>query len=112
VGWDIYHGGKEFQKGNFGLSAAYFISAAAGGTLVVSAMFSSLALGPVGLAIAIAFVLGSAIYIAMQSRDEIQKWLAASWWRQIPDDDSDAPAIWPTMQMEMSQLQQLVGGET
>ena len=49
-------------------------------------------------------------YIAMQSRDEIQTWLAASWWRQIPDGESDVPAIWPTMQMEMSQLQQLVDG--
>lgn len=110
VGWDLYHFIDEAQKGNMGLATAYFISAAAGGVLVTSAVFSSLALGPVGLVIAIAFVLGSAIYIAMQSRDDIQKWLAASWWRQIPDGESDTPAIWPTMQMEMSQLQQLVGG--
>ena len=51
-----------------------------------------------------------AVMANYQSRDEIQKWLAASWWRQIPHSESDVPAIWPTMQMEMSQLQQLVGG--
>lgn len=109
VAWDFYHFIDEAQKGNMGLATAYFISAAAGGVLVASALISSLVLGPIGLAIAIAFVLGSAVYIAMQSRDEIQKWLASSWWRQIPDGESDAPAIWPTMRMEMSQLQALVG---
>jgi len=111
VMWDAYHGYEEYQKGNIGLTLARTISALAGAALVSSAIFSSLALGPLGLAIAIAFVLGSAIYIAMQSRDEIQKWLAASWWRQIPDGESDVPAIWATIQMEMSQLQQLVGGD-
>ncbi|MRT55315.1 hypothetical protein GJV11_04205 [Enterobacteriaceae bacterium RIT693] len=110
VGWDFYHGYDEIKKEHYGLGIAYFASGLAGGALVASAVFGSLSLGPVGLAIAIAFVLGSAIYIAMQSRDEIQKWLAASWWRQIPDGESDMPAIWPTMQMEMSQLQRLVGG--
>jgi hypothetical protein len=110
VAWDIYNFIDEYQKGNMGLSAAYAISSIAGAALVTSSVFTSLALGPVGLAIAIAFVLGSAIYIAMQSRDEIQKWLAATWWRQIPVGESDVPAVWPTMQMEMSQLQQLVGG--
>ncbi|AIR66364.1 T6SS effector BTH_I2691 family protein [Cedecea neteri] len=112
VGWDVYHGGQEFSNGNFGLSAAYFLSAFSGGTLVISAMFSSLSLGPIGLAIAITFVLGSAIYIAMQSRDEIQKWLAATLWRQIPEGENETPAIWPTMQMEMSQLQKLVGNNS
>lgn len=111
VAWDFYYAYDEKQKGNIGLAVAYTTSALAGAVLVTSAVFTSLALGPVGLAIAIAFVLGSAIYIAMQSRDEIQKWLAASWWRQIFDGESDVPAIWPTMQMEMSQLQNLVGGE-
>ncbi|EGT5655819.1 hypothetical protein JD793_001938 [Citrobacter braakii] len=110
VGWDFYHFIDEVQKGNMGMATAYFISAAAGGTLVAAAVFPSLVLGPIGLAIAIAFVLGSAIYIAMKNRDEIQKWLAATWWRQIPDGESEVPAVWPTMQMEMSQLQQLVGG--
>ncbi|SUX58174.1 Uncharacterised protein [Citrobacter braakii] len=110
MAWDIYHFVDEYHKGNMGLATAYAVSAMAGAALVTSAVFTSLALGPVGLAIAIAFVLGSAIYIAMQSRDEIQKWLAATWWRQIPDGESEVPAVWPTMQMEMSQLQQLVGG--
>lgn len=110
VGWDFYHGYDEIKKEHYGLGIAYLASGLAGGALVASAVFGSLSLGPVGLAIAIAFVLGSAIYIAMQSRDDIQKWLAASWWRQIPDGESDMPAIWPTMQMEMEQLQSLVGG--
>ncbi|WP_455427051.1 hypothetical protein [Dryocola sp. LX212] len=82
----------------------------AGAALVTSAVFTSLALGPVGLAIAIGFILGSAIYIAMHSRDNIQKWLAATLWRQIPAEEIEIPAIWPNVQMEMSQLQQLVGG--
>lgn len=111
VAWDIYHFIDERQKGNMGLAAAHLISAVAGAALVTSTVFTSLALGPVGLAISIVFVLGSAVYIAMQSRDDIQKWLAATWWRQIPDGESDVPAIWPTMQMEMSQLQNLLGGE-
>ncbi|MDA6077646.1 hypothetical protein O0544_18875 [Edwardsiella anguillarum] len=110
VTWDAYNGYEEYLKGNTGLAIVHAISALAGGALVTSAVFTSLALGPAGLAIAIALVLGSAIYIAMRSRDDIQKWLAAIWWRQIPEGESEVPAIWPTMQMEMSQLQQLVGG--
>lgn len=110
VGWDFYHAYDERQKGNIGLAVAYTTSALAGAVLVTSAIFTSLALGPVGLAIAIGFILGSAIYIAMRSRDDIQKWLAATLWRQIPAEESETPAIWPNVQMEMSQLQQLVGG--
>lgn len=110
VGWDIYDSYQEKQKGNTGLAGAHFISAVAGAALVTSAIFTSLALGPIGLMIAIAFSLGSAIYIAIRSRDEIQKWLAATWWHKIPDNEYETPEIWPTMQMEMSQLQQIVRG--
>ncbi len=111
VGWDMYHGYDERQKGNMGLSAAYFISAAAGGVLVSSSIFSSLTLGPVGLAIAIGFILGSAIYITMHNRDDVQKWLAAILWRQIPGGESNIPDVWPTMQMETSKLINIMGDE-
>jgi hypothetical protein len=110
VAWDGYHGYEEWKNGNIGLFYAHVISTIAGGVLVSSSIFSSLALGPIGLAIAIGFVLGSAIYITMHSRDDVQKWLAATLWRKLPVDENDTPEIWPNIQMEMSQLQELVGG--
>lgn len=111
VAWDVYHGIDEFQKGNIGLSIAYSVSAGAGATLVIATMSPKLALllGMTGFAIAIGFVVGAAIYIIWHSDDNIQKWLAATLWRKIPEGDSDAPAIWPTMRMEMSQLQKIMG---
>jgi len=111
VMWDTYHGYEEYQKGNMGLFFAYTISSLAGFVIVLSAIFSSLALGPIGLAIAIGFILGSTIYIAMHDRDDIQKWLAATLWRQIPVEENETPAIWPNVKMEMYQLQALFKGE-
>jgi hypothetical protein len=111
VAWEGYHGYKEWQNGNVGLASAHAISAVAGGALVASSIFSALGLGPVGLAIAIGFVLGSAIYIAMHSRDDIQKWLVATLWRQIPEGENETPAIWPNIQKEMFALQEIIGVE-
>jgi hypothetical protein len=110
VAWDLYHAIIELNKGNIGLSMAYFTSTFSGGILVASAIFEFVALGPVGLAIAVSFLLGAAVYIAMKSRDDIQKWLVATLWRQIPEGENETPAIWPTMEMEISELQQLIEG--
>jgi hypothetical protein len=111
VTWDAYHAIDEVRKGNIGLGTAYFISTLAGGALVASATITSLTLGPIGLAIAIGFILGATIYIAMHNRDDIQKWLAATLWRQLPVGENDIPGIWPTMQMEIAQLKSTLGGE-
>lgn len=66
-------------------------------------------LGPAGIAIATLFVFGSAVYIAMQSRDDIQKWLAACWWRTIPAGEDDIPDIWLNSRIEMEQLNEVLG---
>ncbi|OAT76255.1 hypothetical protein A9B99_12545 [Mangrovibacter phragmitis] len=110
VFWDFYHGVSEFKRGNINLAIAYGISVIGGGSLVVSALFSQFALGPVGITIALGVLIGSSIYISLQNKDDIQKWLSACWWRKIPESESNVPEIWPTMEMEMAALEKLIKG--
>ncbi|WP_312454056.1 T6SS effector BTH_I2691 family protein [Pseudescherichia sp.] len=110
VGWDAYHFYDETRnKHNYGLGAAYFISFASGGALTAAATLSFVTLGPAGIAIATLFVFGSAIYIAMEGRDDMQKWLAACWWRTIPAGEDDIPDIWLNGRIELEQLNDVLG---
>ncbi|MBD8165667.1 hypothetical protein [Erwinia persicina] len=43
-----------------------------------------------GTFIAVAILLGTAIYLAFLSRDSIQKWLIQCLWRSVPVDTSDS----------------------
>ncbi|HEB0855568.1 TPA: hypothetical protein ACNUZQ_000002 [Citrobacter braakii] len=74
------------------MGVAYFVSAIGGGILWVTAI-GWLTLGPLGIIVCLALVFGAAIFLASKEKDEIQKWLAAMWWRQIPVDDKDIPEI-------------------
>ncbi|MDR3668907.1 MAG: hypothetical protein P4L35_18920, partial [Ignavibacteriaceae bacterium] len=116
VGYDIYHMVDEKNKGNFGLAVAYGLSALAGSWLIVALWLNSLPIS--GTIIAVIFLIGTAIYLAINSRDKIQKWLIQCLWRRIPAKEdateenkeiylkreaADLP-IWPGMDMEMNEL--------
>lgn len=109
VGWDIIHAGMEFYNGNTSLGIGYTISAVSGGALTAAATLSFVTLGPAAIAIATLFVFGSAVYIAMKGRDDIQKWLAACWWRTIPAGEDDIPDIWLNGRIELEQLNDALG---
>lgn len=101
--WDSWHAVDEFlikDNGSFSQGVAYLASATGGGILWASAM-GWLALGPLGIIICLVLVFGSAIYLASKEKDKIQKWLAAMWWRAIPSDEKNIPAIMPeTVEMD------------
>lgn len=122
VGYDLYHALNEFNKGHTGLAIAYGLSAAAGVWLAVAVVA---AIPVVGTFIAVVFLIGTAIYLAFQNRDNIQKWLVQCLWRRIPVDIDDPKVeqekykmieaaelpIWPTMKMEMDELKLALGVE-
>ncbi|MBD8169925.1 hypothetical protein [Erwinia persicina] len=77
----------------------------------------------IGTLIAVAILIGTAIYLAFQNRDSIQKWLIQCLWRRIPVDTDYAKEkqekymkaeaaelpVWPTMEMEMDELKLALG---
>jgi hypothetical protein len=115
VAWDFYHAYDELSnKENYVLGSIYIASALGGSALFAASLNSSVLafLGPIGLLIAITLVFGAAIFIAAYSKDDIQKWLSASLWRKIPDDEQNQgkiPVIWMDRQMEMSELIKIIG---
>jgi len=121
VGLDIYHAFDEKSKGHVGLAIAYGLSAAAGLWLV--AAFLSTTLPVIGTFIAVILLIGTAIYLAFNNRNNIQKWVVQCLWRRIPVDKNktkdlqefyrereglDLP-IWPNMEMEMKELKLALG---
>lgn len=112
VAFDIYHMIEENVKGNTGLFIAYATSAAAGIWFIFLIFASSLT--PFGLVItlvAVILMLGTAIYIAIEGQDNIQKWLEQCLWQKIPNDNPEykLPPIYPTMEMEMYEFKQALG---
>ncbi|MBD8109487.1 hypothetical protein [Erwinia persicina] len=98
----------------------YGLSAAAGIWLA----FAVVTAVPVtGTFLAVAILIGTAIYLAFQNRDSIQKWLIQCLWRRIPVDTDYAKEkqekymkaeaaelpVWPTMEMEMDELKLALG---
>ncbi|NMP26615.1 hypothetical protein GW590_07040 [Rahnella sp. SAP-1] len=121
VGYDIYHMVDERNKGHIGLAIAYGLSALSGSWLIAALWFNSLPV--LGTIIAVIFLIGTAIYLAINSRDKIQKWLIQCLWRRIPAKEgateenkklyqkreaADLP-IWPDMDIEMNELKLAIG---
>lgn len=122
VGYDFYHAFDEANKGHTGLAFAYFLSGLAGIWLAVAVVA---AIPVIGTFIAVIVLIGTAIYLAFQNRDSIQKWLVQCLWRRIPVNSSDTKEkqekyrgleaselpVWPTMKMEMDELKLALGVE-
>lgn len=122
AGFDAYHAYDEYSKGHRGLMIAYVLSSVAGLWLSV-AMVTAI---PVfGTFIAVVILIGTTVYLALNNRDKIQKWLLQCLWRRIPvnvahskekkeeyrqREEADLP-IWPTMQMEMDELKLALDSE-
>lgn len=122
AGYDLYHAFDEGYKGHVGLSVAYSFSAAAGIWVAAAIVW---VIPVIGTFIAVAILIGTAIYLAFKNRDNIQKWLIQCFWRNIPVDADDTKEkqdkfknreaaelpIWPTMKMEMDELKLAIGVE-
>lgn len=120
VGYDFYHAFNEDHKGHTGLAVAYFLSALAGIWLAAAI---ALAMPVIGTFIAVAILIGTAIYLVFNNRDNVQKWLVQCLWRKIPVDTDDTKEkqekymrreaaefpVWPTMKMEMDELKLALG---
>ena len=121
--WDFNHMYDENSKGHLGLAIAYGLSGVAGLWLIAALM--SAALPVIGSIIAVGLLIGTSIYLAFNSRDNIQKWLIKCLWRRIPVSKDytkeeqkffrereivDLP-IWPDMAMEMNELKLALGAE-
>ncbi|MHA7848458.1 T6SS effector BTH_I2691 family protein [Serratia sp. D1N4] len=122
AGFDLYHLGDEAYKGHAGLAIAYGLSGLAGIWISVAVVA---AIPVAGTFIAALILIGTAIYLAFNNRDNIQKWLVQCLWRTIPVDPDDTKEdqdtymkreaadlpIWPTMQMEMDELKLALDSE-
>ncbi|MDR3431144.1 MAG: hypothetical protein P4L95_04425, partial [Rouxiella aceris] len=121
VAFDGYHAFDESSKGHVGLAIAYGLSAAAGTWLTFVVWVPTLPI--IGSIIAVILLIGTAIYLAFNVRDKIQKWLVQCLWRRIPvnknqteklqvlykgREEAELP-IWPNMAMEMSELNLALG---
>lgn len=120
AGYDFYHAVYELNRGHTGLAVAYGLSGLSGLWLAVAVVW---AIPVIGTFIAVAILIGAAIYLAFQSRDSIQKWLIQCLWRRVPVDTSDSKEkqdeyrrreiadlpVWPTMEMEMDEFKLALG---
>ncbi|WP_446469142.1 T6SS effector BTH_I2691 family protein [Xenorhabdus stockiae] len=110
--WDAYHAIDEIiikkDGNNKGVGYAYATSAVSGLALLLLSLELTALGGPIGILIATVILFGSAIYIAINERDDIQKWLLACAWRKIPADERDIPTMWATQKQEMESFQELM----
>lgn len=120
VYYDYCHLIDESKKGHTGLAWAYGLSAVSG-LWLIAAIAATIPV--IGTVIATVILIGTAIYLAIFNQDNIQKWLEQCLWRRIPVnnretleeqqehrryEESGLP-IWPTMHLEMQQLQLALG---
>ncbi|MTD29077.1 T6SS effector BTH_I2691 family protein [Erwinia sorbitola] len=103
VVFDSYNFLDEFNKKNYDIAAAYFVSALGGGILFFAFMLK-ITLVPVLIIIAVVLMLGSALYLALNIKNDIQIWLMSCLWRKIPPGDGAIPEIWPTSAIELEEL--------
>lgn len=103
VAFDLYNVGSELKKGHKDIAAAYFCSAV-GGAILTAAVLFNIVLAPVWVVIAVALMLGAAIYLALNIKNDIQLWFMACLWRKIPSGESTHPVIWPTGSIEIDAL--------
>ncbi|KEY58777.1 T6SS effector BTH_I2691 family protein [Serratia sp. DD3] len=111
---DSYHTYDEVQNKHYGLAIAYGASALSGAWLTVAI---AVEIPVVGTVIAAVILIGTAIFLAINEQDNIQKWLGRCLWRRIPvkaslseEEEVDyikkleaKLPIWPR-NMEMSEL--------
>ncbi|QGU89190.1 hypothetical protein [Erwinia sorbitola] len=68
------------------------------------AFILKITLVPVLIIIAVVLMLGSALYLALNIKNDIQLWLMSCLWRKIPPGDGAIPEIWPTSAIELEEL--------
>lgn len=109
VAFDIVHAIDESEKNNDGLAIAYLMSSISG-LWLIAAMLST-AVPVFGTVIAVLIALGTAIFIAYQGQDNLQKWLERCLWRRVPEHipEKKWPTIYPTMSMEMDEFNRALG---
>ena len=124
--YDSLHGVDEMMKGNLGLSSLYFLSAGAGFAIIYVLIFAPL-WGPITMIISLIILLGTAIFIALDLPNNLQKWLQQCLWGKLPEKglsklkefemlkDSDVVDMfelttYPTMQIEQDEFKAALGG--
>ncbi|WP_353241877.1 T6SS effector BTH_I2691 family protein [Providencia sp.] len=109
VAFDIFHAIDEYDKNNYGLVAAYTLSALSGVWLIAAILSSTVPI--FGTVIAVLIALGTAIFIAYQGQDNLQKWLERCLWRRVPQHIpiEKWPEVYPTMWMEMDEFNRALG---
>ena len=130
--YDISHSIDEFIAGNWGLGSLYFTSAAAGSVIIYVLIFAPL-WGPIAMIISLIILLGTAIFIALDLPNNLQKWLQQCLWGKLPEKglskikefemfkefemlkDSDVVDMfelttYPTMQIEQDEFKAALGG--
>ncbi|CNE41288.1 T6SS effector BTH_I2691 family protein [Yersinia pseudotuberculosis] len=103
VMFDFYNFGVEIRKKNYDIAVAYACSAIGGGILTI-AVFLNITLAPAWIIVAVVLMIGAAIYLALNIKNDIQLWLMSCLWRKIPTGESIIPAIWPTSSIEIEAL--------
>lgn len=101
--FDFYSFVTEANKGHVDIAVAYLCSSLGGGILAV-AVILNVTLAPVWIVIAVVLFFGSAIYLALNIKNDVQLWLMSCLWRKIPTDEKEIPPIWPTSSMEMAEF--------
>jgi hypothetical protein len=100
VVFDAVNALSEAWKGYYDTAIAYGLSAFGGGILTYGVLFS-VVLSPAWIIIAVFLMLGAAIYLSLNIKNDIQLWLMSCLWRKIPPGDSAVPEIWPTSAIEI-----------
>ena len=103
VVFDFYNFMREFNNDNYDIAIAY-LSSAIGGGILTYAVFFSVVLSPIWIIIAVALMIGAALYLSLNIKNDIQLWLMRCLWRKIPADEKMTLDIWPTGTMEIEAL--------
>jgi len=98
--FDLVNMTDEFKKEHYDVGFAYLFSAVGGGILTYGAIIGAV-LSPVWIIIAVVLMLGSAIYLSLNIKNDIQLWLMSCLWRKNPPGEGLMPEIWPTSEIEM-----------
>jgi len=94
VAFDIYNLALEIQKENKDIAIAYACSALGGGILTYAVLFN-VVLSPAWIIIAVTLMIGAALYLSLNIKNDIQLWLMSCLWRKIPADEKITPPIFP-----------------
>ncbi|MDV5142742.1 T6SS effector BTH_I2691 family protein, partial [Chimaeribacter arupi] len=86
VVFDIYNAKLEWSKGKKDIAVAYACSALGGGILTYAVLFNII-LSPVWITIAVVLMIGAALYLSLNIKNDIQLWLMRCLWRKIPADE-------------------------